>query len=475
MTDHTPRHATAQLALRTLAAVGSTLVIALAGLVVALGLPSGVVSALQGPTPELPVIEVLPAEPDRVLVCMGPALSFGSEGSRVMAYGAPSETLAGSNITTTSIADTTVTDGFALDPTLTQSPPVIVSQPVEAGALAATSSQLVNNLNVTGLAVSECQVPERELWLVGGDTTTGRQTAISLVNPSDVQALVNLDVWGAKGLILAPLGRGILLPPSSQRVISLAGLAPGESSPVVRVSSESVGVVASMHSTIVRGLEADGLTVNGSQPSPSTLRVVTGVYTPPEEVIGPIKGKEGYRDVGAVLRLLSPDEDAEVRITVKAPGSTDSVIEASLVAGETTDLLLDEFNTGDIAVIAESDYPIVASLRSSVGTDERTDTDWVGSSPVLEGETAFAVPSNAEARVSFVNTGEVAITLTLDNREITVPARGLMTRPVSAGPHTLRSAQPVFAALSIRGETVMDSLLVLPSPQPQSSVMVSVR
>jgi hypothetical protein len=151
------------------------------------------------------------------------------------------------------------------------------------------------------------------------------------------------------------------------------------------------------------------------------------------------------------------------------------VIEATLVAGETKDLLLDEFNTGDIAVIAESDYPIVASLRSSVGTDERTDTDWVGSSPVLEGETAFAVPSNAEARVSFVNTGEVAITLTLDNREITVPARGLMTRPVSAGPHTLRSAQPVFAALSIRGEAVMDSLLVLPSPQPQSSVMVSVR
>ncbi|MDA7565818.1 DUF5719 family protein [Pontimonas sp.] len=125
-----------------------------------------------------------------------------------MAYGAPSETLAGLNITTTSIADTTVTDGFALDPTLTQSPPVIVSQPVEAGALAATSSQLVNNLNVTGLAVSECQVPERELWLVGGDTTTGRQTAISLVNPSDVQALVNLDVWGAQGPILAPLGRG---------------------------------------------------------------------------------------------------------------------------------------------------------------------------------------------------------------------------------------------------------------------------
>ena len=475
MTDHTPRHGTAQLAARTLGAVGSTLTIALAGLVTALGLPSGVVAALQGPVPELPVIEVLPAEPDRMLVCMGPALSFGSEGARFMAYGAPSETLAGSTITTTVITDTTVTDGFALEATLTENPPVVVSQPVEAGVLAATSAQLVSNLNVAGFAVSECQIPERELWLVGGDTSTGRQTAISLVNPSDVQALVDLDVWGAQGPILAPLGQGILLPPQSQRVLSLSGLAPGETSPVVRVSSDSVGVVASMHSTIVRGLEADGLSVNGSQPVPSTLRVVTGAYTPPEEVIGPIKGKDGYRDVGAVLRLLAPESDADVRITVKAPGADDSVIEATLVAGETTDLLLDEFNTGDIAVIAESDHPIVAALRSSVGTDARTDTDWVGSAHSLVGETAFAVPSSGEARVSFVNRGEEAIMVTLDNREVVVPARGLVTRPVAAGAHTVRSAQPVFAAVSVRGETVMDSFLVLPSSQPQSSVLVSVR
>lgn len=475
MTDQTPRHAPVQLAVRTIAAVGSTLLIALAALVTALGLPSGVVSALQGPVPELPVIEVRPAQPDNVVVCMGPALSFGSEGTRVMGYGAPTETIAGVKTSTSIITDTVVTDGFALEPALTEFPPVVVSQPIDAGALAATSAQLVNNLNVTGLAVSECQVPERELWLVGADTTTGRQTAISLVNPFDVQALVDLEVWGGQGSILAPLGQGILLPPSSQRVVSLAGLAPGESSPVIRISSPSVGVVASLHSTIVRGLEADGLSVNGSQPVPGTVRVLTGVYTPPEEVIGPIKGKEGYRDVGAVLRLLSPAEDANVRITVKAPGASDSQIEANLLAGETTDLLLDEFNTGDIAVIAESDQPIVASLRSSIGNDDRTDTAWVGSAYSIQGETAFAVPASGEARLSLVNTAEDAITVTLDNREVVVPAGGLVTRPVSAGAHTLRATQPVFAAVSVRGETTMGSFLALPSPEPQSSVMVSVR
>jgi len=66
------------------------------------------------------------------------------------------------------------------------------------------------------------------------------------------------------------------------------------------------------------------VSVSGSEPPPSSLRVITGAYTPPEEVLGPIRGKEGYRDVGAILRLLSPDGDAEASITVTVSGGEDS-------------------------------------------------------------------------------------------------------------------------------------------------------
>jgi len=188
------------------------------------GLPSGVVSALAGPPRSVTSVEVLPAEPDRLLVCMGPALSFGSQGSQGIGYGAPLETIFGLGATLSVLTDTTVVDGFSLESAITSTPPVLVSQPVDEGPLAATSAQILDNLNVRGLATLECQTPEPEIWLVGGETTTGRQMALSLINPYEVSALIDVDVWGATGPIIAPLGRGILLAPKSQRVISVAGL-----------------------------------------------------------------------------------------------------------------------------------------------------------------------------------------------------------------------------------------------------------
>jgi len=180
-------------------------------------------------------------------------------------------------------------------------------------------------------------------------------------------------------------------------VLSVAGLAPEERSPVLRVTSAGVGIVAALHYSIYRGLEADGLSVMGSQPGPSTERVITGAYSPPEEISGPIRGKRGVPGIfGPVVRLLSPDEDTRAQVTVALVGAEPSIITVDLVAGETKDLLLDEFGSGDLALLIQSSAPVVASIRISVGTDQRTDTDWVGSAPLIIGETAFAVPAGAK-------------------------------------------------------------------------------
>ena len=475
MSDHTPQHGARNLALRTITAIVSTLLLAFSIGLVALGLPVGIVNAFDGLGPPIASVEVVPAEPDRMLVCMGPALSFGSQSASAVGYGPATETIAGSDTTVTPILDTSVVDGFSLESALIAEPPVVVSQPVDSGSLAASSSQTLNNLNVTGLATSECQIPSRDAWLVGGETTVGRQTALSLINPSDIPALVDISVWGETGPIVAPLGRGILVAPMSQRVLSVAGLAPEERSPVLRVTSAGVGIVATLHYSIYRGLEADGLSVLGSQPGPSTERVITGAYSPPEEVSGPIRGKDGYQDFGAIVRLLSPDEDTRAQVTVALVGAEPSMITVDLVAGETKDLLLDEFGSGDLALLIQSSAPVVASIRTSVGTDQRTDTDWAGSAPLIIGETAFAVPAGGEARISLVNPGTEDISVSLDGRDVSVPARSLATRPVSPGGHQLSSTLPVYAGLSLRGETVIDSVMVLPTPERQGSVFVSVR
>lgn len=473
-TEYSPQHGSRNLASRTFASVVATIALVVGVLLSVTALPAGIVQSLSGPVPALPLVEVLPAEPDRVLLCMGPGLSFGSASPEPVGYGAPSEVFAGDNPLPSVLTETTVLDGFSLEGDLTTTYPVVVSQPAEDGPLAGVSFQNLSNLNSRGFAVSECQEPRSETWLVGADTTTGRQAALSLANPGDVPATVNIDIWGATGPISSPLSQGVLVQPGAQRVLSLAGLAPGEPSPVIRITSTGVGVVATLHASIVRGLTADGLSVITGQPEPTTERVIPAVFLAPEDVIGPLKGREGYVDVGGALRLLAPFADASVTIRILRASGPPTTTRLDLVAGQVRDLTLDELGSGDVAVVVESSEPVVAAVRQSVGTENATDTSWAGSSYPLLGSAALAIPTIGESRVTFVNPGEAPVALNFDGRDLEVPGGGLVTRPVFDA-HRIVAPGTVFAAVSVRGETIIGNLQVLPTPPAQESLRVIVR
>ena len=477
--DYTPAHGPRNLATRTVVAVVATLSLAVAVAVVALGLPSGLVRALQGPVAALTALEVLPLEPDRVLVCMGPAIAFSGQDSSPVGYGEPTDVVAGSAgasaVETSRIAQTDLQDAFSLENAVVPTPPTILTQQADAGLLAGASYQQLDNINVRGLALQECQEPRAETWLVGGDTTTGRQGVLSLSNPGAVAATVNVDVWGQSGPISSPLGQGILVQPGAQRVITLAGLAPNEARPVLRVTSSGTGIVAALHTSIVRGLDADGLSVITGQAPPSDVRVIPGLYGPPSEIIGPIRGKEGFADVGGALRVLSPDGPASVAITVIRPGHSDITTRLELEGGQVGDLSLDELGSGDYGLLLESSAPIVAGVRNSVGTDVRTDTSWVGSSYAIEGDTVIAVPAVGEIRLSVVNPGQTDVQISLEGSSSTVPAGGMLARPLGGGTSSFSSDGPVYAVLSFRGESVIGNLQVLPAPRPQDPVAMTIR
>jgi len=203
-------------------------------------------------------------------------------------------------------------------------------------------------------------------------------------------------------------------------------------------------------------------------------RVIPGVFLAPEDLIGPIKGKEGYVDVGGALRLLSPDNDASVTIRILRSSRADTTTRLQLVAGQVLDLTLDELGSGDAAVVVESSEPVVAAVRQSVGNDQVTDTSWVGSSYPLLGSAALAIPQVGESRITFANTGDAPVAVNFDGRDLEVPAGGIVTRPVS-DTHQILAPATVFGAVSVRGETIIGNLQVLPTPPPQESVRVIVR
>ena len=126
--NHNPQHGARNLASRTVASVVATIALVIGVLLSVTAVPAGIVRSFDGPVPDMPLVEVMPAEPDRVLVCMGPGLSFGSASSEPVAYGSPSEALAGANPTTSALSSTTVLDGLSLEGALSTTYPVVVSQ-----------------------------------------------------------------------------------------------------------------------------------------------------------------------------------------------------------------------------------------------------------------------------------------------------------------------------------------------------------
>ena len=80
------------------------------------------------------------------------------------------------------------------------------SESINQGSELLNASQYQNASGATlqGLAATNCQLPSNDLWLLGADTTTGREALLILRNTSEVDATVSLEIFTEAGAIEAP-------------------------------------------------------------------------------------------------------------------------------------------------------------------------------------------------------------------------------------------------------------------------------
>ncbi|MFW8745689.1 DUF5719 family protein, partial [Mesorhizobium japonicum] len=149
--------------------------------------------------------------------------------------------------------------------------------PGGSGLLAGAQSQIAAADDESGLAAAACAEPSGSTWLVGGATTTGRTTLLTLANPTQVDATVTLAIFGEKGVVQAPGLSGIVVTAGAQRVIPLAGFAPDLASPAIHVTARGGRIVASLQQSTVRGLDAGGVDLVGATADPSTSLRIPGI------------------------------------------------------------------------------------------------------------------------------------------------------------------------------------------------------
>ncbi|TDN88410.1 DUF5719 family protein [Microbacterium sp. BK668] len=410
----------------------------LAGTLVAAAFVVAVTTAVAVPWPTLtrdPVaVTTRPAPEASVLACAGSLLALGRDAGTAGAISAaaPQNLIAGVREGAAPPVETPLATSVA-----GSAASVFTAEPENRTRtdLAATGSSTVADDDLAGYAASACRPPLTESWLVGGATTTGSGDIVVLSNPGQVAATVQLTVFGTSGPVVPP-GGDLVVAAGTQQALSLAGLALGQDSPVIRVSAIGAPVTAVLQTSLTRTLLPGGVDQVGAIETPEQILVIPGVSVAPTD--GPTV------DTQTILRVLSPSADATARVTVIPTGVAQPVsepISISLTGGLPLDLDLGGLEAREYTVSVEADAAVVGAVWQTTGFGEGSDFAWYTPAPELAVPSLFATPTGPSPALTVANpTGEQA--------QVTVDA-------VDGSSSTTVVVQPGQSArFSLRGRTV---------------------
>jgi hypothetical protein len=446
---------------RGVAIFGVRAVVGIVGLAVGVA-AVGAAALADWPTAEKPppsvVVTPQPAEQQRV--CPGPLLTLAEDSTQASA--ATSVGTAASIY----VARAAGSNGSPITPDLVDikapdnadaradGSPLLLSVPAQPGVEAAplvvgSQSQSVASETIGGLAVAGCAEATGSAWLVGGSTDVGHTSLVLLSNPSTVLATVSLTVYSETGQVDAPGSTGILVQPGTQRIVSLAGLAPNLKSPIVHVQSRGGQVAASLEESLVNGIKPGGVELMG-QTAPAALeQTIAGLLVTAAPTGGAADSAELSDDMPSVRILVPGDAPATVRLGLTsddgvAPGLA---LQFQVPPGIATEVPLTGITAGSFTVRLSSDQPIVAAARAATTGTASADFAWFPASNALTGDFLVAVAAGPSPTLHLHNPGDTDAQLGITTED---GARSAVTIP--AGQSTFVALRP-SARYSVTGGT----------------------
>ena len=417
---------------------------------------------------------VTPVASAQQRICAGPLLRLGNDAGQaatsVSSVGRPAVSYSQSigAATLAPLASTDSTTGVAPD-LLTLPPGSGTSSPLLSGS----QVQAVSSGDLVGLAAAQCAEASSDSWLVGGATSTGRTTLITLSNPSNVIATVNLSIFSETGRIAAAGTDGIVVSPGGQRVLSLAGFAPNVVSPVVRVQSRGGQVVADLQQSIVRTLEPGGVDVIGTSAGPSTLNVIPGLVLSNGTAVAARQAVSGFSDLGSIIRLYVPGPDAaRAEITIVPEDGSVEATPVLLVVqpGIVTEVPLDSYPDGSYTVTIATDKPLVAGARiSTVGTTGQSDFAWSTSTTNVVDRALVTVAPGPTPLLHLANSTQNTVTARLSRTgeadiTVAVPAGRTVAQAVVGGAsYSVTGFDRLALSVSYLGEGQLATFSVSPA------------
>ncbi|WP_022868104.1 DUF5719 family protein [Schaalia vaccimaxillae] len=213
-----------------------------------------------------------------------------------------------------------------------------------------------------GLSATGCAAPTSEQWIAFGSTLVGEDPVLVMSNPSDSASIVSVTAYGPTGII-DEVPQQVTVPASQTIAVLPAGWFPDEARLALRISADGPGVGVWMQSSRMDGEVPIG-TAWVSSTKPQTSQVIGGIDPQAE----------------TYLRLAVPGENP-AHVTAKVIDSDGTTLidgaDLDVDASTVLDLPLGAISTDDqpIAVLVESDVPVVAQASSSTQGAAFPDSD----------------------------------------------------------------------------------------------------
>jgi hypothetical protein len=414
----------------------------------------------------------VPAAAERV--CAGSALRLSDDAGN----DATQASTVGSATVATATTGSTV-ERSALDPSTTGgSDPRLLTAPAgeTTPQVAGSSFQSVSSGDLVGAGAASCDDPSQSTWLVGGSTETGRTSLVTLSNPTDVNATVDLAVFDSDGTVSAPGTNGIVVAPNTQKVVPLSGFVSDQGSTVVHVTSSGGQIVAHMQETVVRTLTPGGYDIVSGGAAPSRSQVIPAVALANAQAA---QRGDDTADAAPIVRLFVPGtQAARVTLGITTADGGGTTVNATAEPGVVTDVPLDDFPDGRYSFTITSTVPVVAGARTTTPTDGNgSDLGWFASAEPLGDTTITAIAPGEGVRLNFVNPTREDRSVTVrssdEQRKLEILSGATVTLPVQTAKQlTLTGTEGIVAGVTYRGDDGIAGFPLRPATEVSTPVRV---
>ena len=338
---------------------------------------------------------------------------------------------------------------------------------VDPAGLAEQSSVLMNANQIqsvsaeglTGLTGAACQRPSNDLWFIGGDTSTGRESLLVVKNVTKVDSTVNLEIFNERGLVTGSGMSGISVAAGKTTVIPLASYVPKTKTFVTHLVSRGGLVAAWIQQKTIRGLAAGGVDYVSPTAGFSQTQAIPGVFVRGTADAAKLVANEDFADLVPTLRVFVPGS-RPATVTAQVIGSTattfGTVVRQTIPAGTVADIALPGLMDGDFVAIVKSDEAIGSAIRLHRVVKKAIDFAWLMAADSHQGAVGLSVPTVGISKLSLANPGNVAIDLRLVQNggapsNFKIPAAGQLT---------LKFAPGAKLELSGSGKALLGTLIV---------------